>query len=131
MTAKMPTSGSPEKRRDCIANRLSASPIFTLTLSYVNTADSREVFRTIRLRPHQHWADVRSSRSSHPNNTPGSTKANTNWDPGRNPVRKGISTRYRSRAEIPDSRHEYKECRAVEWDNSFPARLETEMSKSR
>jgi hypothetical protein len=30
MTAKTPMSGSAEKRRDCIANRLYPSSIFTL-----------------------------------------------------------------------------------------------------
>src|SRR6266403_2660533 len=37
MTAKMPMSGSPEKRRDCIAQLALRSPIFRLALNYVTT----------------------------------------------------------------------------------------------
>src|SRR5215468_57391 len=37
MSAKMPMSGSQEKRRDCTAQLPLRSPIFTLALNYVST----------------------------------------------------------------------------------------------
>ena len=51
MTAKMPMSGSPEIRRDCMPNRLCASSIFTLTRSCVNAADSAPSTTTQLRRP--------------------------------------------------------------------------------
>src|SRR4030095_8282258 len=51
MTAKMPMSGSPEKRRDCITQLPLRSPIFRLALNYVTTL--------IRLRQRlRNWGDA-------------------------------------------------------------------------
>src|SRR4030095_3892225 len=51
MTAKMPMSGSPEKRRDCITQLPLRSPIFRLALNYITTL--------IRLRQRlRNWGDA-------------------------------------------------------------------------